>query len=51
MENNPLLGIENCFITPHIAWATYEARTRLMNQTVKNLESFIEGNVINNVAK
>lgn len=51
MENNPLLEIENCFITPHIAWATYEARTRLMNQTVKNLESFIEGNVINNVAK
>lgn len=38
MENNPLLGLDNCFITPHIAWATYEARTRLMNQTVMNLE-------------
>ena len=50
MENNPLFGLDNCFITPHIAWATYEARTRLMNQTVMNLKSFIEGKIINNVA-
>lgn len=50
VENNPLLGLDNCFITPHIAWATYEARTRLMNQTVMNLKSFIEGRIINNVA-
>ena len=50
MENNPLLVLDNCFITPHIAWATYEARTRLMNQTVMNLKSFIEGKIINNVA-
>lgn len=50
-EDNPLLGLENCFITPHIAWATYEARVRLMDQAVKNLKSFIEGNVINNVAR
>lgn len=50
MENNPLLGLDNCFITPHVAWATYEARTRLMNQTVMNLKSFIEGKIINNVA-
>lgn len=49
-EDNPLLKLDNCFITPHIAWATYEARVRLMNQTVKNLRSFIEGNIINNVA-
>lgn len=50
MDDNPLLGLDNCFITPHIAWATYEARTRLMNQTVMNLKSFIEGKIINNVA-
>lgn len=50
IENNPLLVLDNCFITPHIAWATYEARTRLMNQTVMNLKSFIEGKIINNVA-
>ena len=49
-EDNPLLGLENCFITPHIAWATYEARVRLMKQAVENLKSFIEGTVINNVA-
>ena len=49
-EDNLLLRLDNCFITPHIAWATYEARVRLMNQTVKNLRSFIEGNIINNVA-
>ena len=49
-EDNPLLKLDNCFITPHIAWATYEARVGLMNQTVKNLRSFIEGNIINNVA-
>lgn len=49
-EDNPLLKLDNCFITPHIAWATNEARVRLMNQTVKNLRSFIEGNIINNVA-
>ena len=49
-EDNPLLKLDNCFITPHIAWATYEARVRLMKKKKKNLRSFIEGNIINNVA-
>lgn len=49
--NNPLLKARNCFITPHIAWATKEARIRLMNIAVNNLKSYQEGNVINNVAK
>lgn len=51
LEDNPLLGIPNCFITPHIAWATYEARVRLMELAIQNLKSYIEGRTINNVAK
>jgi glycerate dehydrogenase len=39
--DNPLLSAKNCFITPHIAWATLESRQRLMNITVENLHSFI----------
>ena len=48
---NPLFNARNCFITPHIAWATKEARTRLMDIAVNNLKSYQEGNVINNVAR
>jgi glycerate dehydrogenase len=42
-RDNPLLSAKNCFITPHIAWATLEARQRLMNITVENLHCFISG--------
>lgn len=48
--DNPLLKAKNCFITPHIAWATKEARVRLMDIAVNNLKSFKQGKVINNVA-
>ena len=48
--SNPLLSARNCFITPHIAWATKEARTRLMQIAVSNLKEFLNGNVVNNVA-
>ena len=51
LADNPLLSAKNCFITPHIAWATKEARTRLMDIAINNLKSFQEGNIINNVAK
>jgi len=40
---NPLLSAKNCFITPHIAWATFEARQRLMNITVENLKNYLQG--------
>ena len=48
--NNPLIGAKNCIITPHIAWATYEARTRLMNIAYENLKAFIKGNAQNTVS-
>ncbi len=47
---NPLAGARNCFITPHIAWATFESRRRLMDICVSNVAAFIHGkpkNVVN----
>jgi len=48
---NPLLNAKNCLITPHIAWATKEARTRLLEIVEHNLSSYLEGNPINIVNK
>lgn len=42
--DNPLLSAKNCYITPHIAWATYESRERLMNIAISNLQAYISGN-------
>ena len=47
--DNPLLSAPNCFLTPHIAWATQEARTRLIATCINNIKSFIMGNVENQV--
>ena len=41
MRDNALLKSRNCIVTPHIAWATKEARSRLMNIAVKNVEGFL----------
>jgi glycerate dehydrogenase len=49
--DNPLFTAKNCIITPHIAWATKEARTRLMDTTVSNLSAFLNGNSVNVVNK
>lgn len=49
-ETNPLIGAKNCIVTPHIAWATREARTRLMEMTAANLSAFLSGSPINRVA-
>ncbi len=49
-EDNPLLGAKNIIITPHIAWATQEARTRLLMIVRENLEMWMAGrpqNVVN----
>ena len=45
--DNPLLSARNCLVTPHIAWATHEARTRLIDQAVGNLAAFVSGNPVN----
>jgi glycerate dehydrogenase len=44
---NPLLGARNMVLTPHIAWATLEARRRLMRATADNVAAFIAGKPIN----
>jgi len=49
----PLFTAPNCFITPHIAWATQSARERLLSATVDNIKAFLEGrpqNVVNHPA-
>ncbi|MBR2235881.1 MAG: D-2-hydroxyacid dehydrogenase [Prevotella sp.] len=44
---NPLLGCDNAYLTPHIAWATFEARQRLMQMAIANVDAFISGKPIN----
>lgn len=46
---NPLLSASNCIITPHIAWASVQSRTKLMDIAVDNLSEFLNGNIINKV--
>lgn len=48
-DDNPLLKCENCLITPHISWATKEARSRIMETSLTNLQDFLEGKAINRV--
>lgn len=45
--DNPLLSCENCVITPHIAWATKEARGRLIDIASENVKCFLEGKAQN----
>lgn len=48
-KDNPLLSCERCFITPHVAWAGFETRVKLIDIVYDNLKSFIDGNTVNNV--
>jgi glycerate dehydrogenase len=41
--DNPLSKAENCYITPHIAWATRAARQRLMDIALTNVRAFVNG--------
>lgn len=47
LPDNPLLKAKNCLITPHIAWATYAARQRLMKTVVANVRAFLAGQPAN----
>lgn len=44
---NPLFQLDNCIITPHVGWATRESRQRLIDVTVDNIRSYLEGHPIN----
>jgi glycerate dehydrogenase len=46
-ESNPLLSARNCLVTPHIAWATREARSRLMGLAIQNITAFLSGKPVN----
>jgi len=51
-DSNPLLRAKNCIITPHIAWATKEARSRLLDMAIENVKAFVDGNsknVVNSI--
>ncbi len=48
-ESCPLYSIENCYITPHIAWAAKETRQRLVNIAAENIKAFLEGKPQNTV--
>lgn len=50
-KENPLLSAKNCFITPHIAWAGFETRERLMNILEENVKAYLNGNPQNVVNK
>ncbi len=45
--DNPLLRAKNCIVTPHIAWASKEARTRLLNTAIANVQAFLDGHPVN----
>jgi glycerate dehydrogenase len=46
-QGHPLIGLPNCWITPHVAWASVEARTRLMQVAVDNVRAFLAGSPVN----
>ena len=50
-NGHPYFTAPNCIITPHIAWASVEARHRLIKIVYENLEAFLRGTPINNVAQ
>ncbi len=50
-SGSPLFELDNCIITPHVAWASKQAREKLMDMTVENILCYLEGRAFNNLAK
>lgn len=48
-KDHPLTGLDNCFVTPHIAWATAASRRRLLDTVINNVAAFLEGRTQNRV--
>jgi glycerate dehydrogenase len=48
--NHPLIHHPRCIVTPHNAWISFEARRRLMMETLENVRAFVEGRIRNRVA-
>lgn len=49
--DNPLFRAKNCFVTPHVAWATHTARSRLLDTTIDNVAAFLSGHPQNVVSE
>jgi glycerate dehydrogenase len=47
VSDNPLLKTPNCIITPHMAWAPIEARQRILDITVENIQGYLSGTPVN----
>jgi glycerate dehydrogenase len=50
VDGSPLLSARNCIVTPHLAWATKEARARLLTTVLENVQGFLDGtprNIVN----
>ncbi len=48
-DDNPLIGIENCFITPHNAWMPIETRALLIQTAAESIKSFLQSGMLNRV--
>ena len=46
---HPYRSAKNCYITPHVAWGTLDARSRLIGMVAENLKAFEDGKPINKV--
>ena len=46
-KDNPLFGMQNVIMTPHIGWKAFEARQRLIELTARNIDAFLQGKPVN----